>query len=268
MEKKIKKILFLLLAITFSSSAFALPATVRFNSQSPIYQYRQTIADIYIKSCAEGIDGSFYHRTFPMYSEDKLTEKNKKEQPNSLPFKNQIGLIVAAGFDMGLTISRTDLNFDEQEQLCYVYGINYTASAVNFAGPQTGGSQSSPPPSSQEVTSSLKPNGKAEAIKKNVIPDNPLYDLIITAKNANTPHPKVTPRLAQTNGCRYMYHVLSKHPVIEVNALDATLDIMLNMYWDGYSEESVKFGYNYFLQGAKFGRFLFATQQPQTMCYD
>jgi hypothetical protein len=262
----------LVLTATLASNAMALPATVRYDETSPLFPHKQTIADIYIKSCAAGLDDSFYHSTFPMYTVDKLVDKFKTTNPKGFPLHNQTILIVGAGFDIGRAIAQTDTDFNEKETLCQIYGINFTASTVNHAERQTGGGAILPPPPPPGPISSLEINGKANAIDAlqatKPMPDSPLYDLIINAKNAQVKRLKVTPRLAEMNGCRYMWSVLAKQPVIEVSAMDATLDIMENMLWDGYSNDDIKFGFNYFLQGAKFGRFIFATKQPITMCYD
>lgn len=261
----------IVLCLAAITNAYALPGTVRFDEESPYFNHRQTIADIYIQSCAKGLDDSFYHTTFPIYVVDKITENFKKTNSKTFPLYNQTISIVAAGYNLGRALSQTDTDLEEQKVLCFVYGSHFTATVVNFAENKTNENSLLPAQQYQSALSSLKFNNTKEQMDilvKRPYPDNPLYDLIINAQNANIKRPRVTPRLAESNGCRYMYVTLAMQPVIEVNAMDATLDIMVNMIWDGFSNKEIAFGFNYFLSGAKFGRFLFATKQPITMCYD
>lgn len=265
------KVLLTLIGVLFATQVIALPVSVPFNTSSPLYKDSQRIADIYIKSCNTSLDQTTLNTYFPNYTKDKITEKFKSQTtPESFKLHYQTLGIVSAGFDFGVAIGLTDLSLDEKQNQCRIYGTNFTATVVNNAQSQTG-EGAILPPSLPQPFSSLNLYGYQDFVTKATIApnrDNPLYDLIIRAREANKPRVTVTPRLSEQNGCRYMYGVLAMQPVIEVNALDATLDIMVNMFWDGYSNQDIRNGYSFFLQGAKFGRFLFAAKQPVTMCYD
>jgi len=141
------------------------------------------------------------------------------------------------------------LNGDYIDDICKQYALNFAATLINNAAPMTNGSSAPPPPGTTTYYET----------------PNPFNDWL-TSKEPGLV--KITPRVAYMNACGYMYTVYSRKPVIDVNALDATLDVMTDMLFHTYDRDDIRAAFPYLLEGAKMGRILFNLKQDPKFCYD
>lgn len=219
-----------------SSPTFAISgAAPKLNQDSPLYAKAPEIAAIYDTSCNIALTDR-WAQTFPIDTVDKLTDTFFNQSDGIPRYVVHSGIF--SGFNLGLVLNYTDLTEDYKQELCKRYANLYMSGVVNS-------------PENQQPLPALK---------------NDLSDDIF--KPRVKPAIKATPRIAEQTGCRYMYHVLALKPVIEFNALDATLEIMMNMMWSDYKADDIKAAYPFILQGAKFGRFLYTSGQKEELCYD
>ena len=241
------KKLFLLLLLV-SSPAWAISGTTPLlNPDSPLVSKATDIAEIYNTACKVGIH-DIWARQFPTDKIDKLTDTlfaTHKDLPRYIVHSN-----IFAGLNLGLVLNYTDLTEDYKEELCKRYANLYMSGVVN-----------SPDNQSKIGVQHLPIMPTLKSTIKNDISDDIFRQRAIPAIRA-------TPRVAEQSGCHYMYHVLSSKPIIEFNALDATLEIMMNMMWQDYKDDDIRAAYPFILQGAKIGRLLFESKQSEKLCYD
>lgn len=241
-----RKIL-LTLVLLFPLTAHALPRVSVINTNSPLFGQYANMQDIYNKSCNYAKSDQAY-QSMPMFENDLLTNKYRKLYPVISNY--DVHVLVFAGFELGRALRLTDLDGNYMEEICQTYALNFAAGLVNHAA-NTNGAGANPPPSPPSSTGSTLAN--------------PFNDLI---RQSNDHHIKPTPRVLNQSACSYMYIILARHPVVEVGALDATLDMMMNMLYADYDQVDIKMSYPYLLQGAKMGRFIYASKQDIRLCYD
>lgn len=250
-----KTVFAIVAALTFclNSSAWAL-GPIRINPESPLLTDSPMIAKIYEKSCIAGSNINTITEGFPTYEVDSISDQFKAIYPrDKMVLWINIPFFVAAGYDIGRTFSLTDMNGVDIEDTCKQYSIDFAAGIVN--NKQNWNRSISPSPAP------LSPAVEFETL---TLFNNPFNDVFAPKQGK---HLLVTPRLAKENGCRYMYIVLAKHPVIDVSPYDATYDMMENMLWDDYDHDTIRDAYTYILMGAKQGQYLFQNNQSIQVCF-
>ena len=240
------------LILGFSAQASAI-GLVKLDPKSPLLDNLNTIAAIYEQSCLVGSDNSFSSNNFPMYEEDKLSDKFKQEYM-SPKFKMWYAIhgITVAGYEIGRTLTLTDLSGDDIENQCKDYSKNFATVVVNN-------------PANWKGSSTNPPQTSPSATPPTFIFNSPFNDIFAPREHNQI---DVTPRIAQQNGCRYMYITLAQHPVIDISPLDATLDVMENMLWHDYKRNVIRSAYSFLLAGTKEGQYLFNSKQDVKSCYE
>lgn len=237
--------------LLFPYNSYAI-GQVKIDPASPLLTDLPYIAKVYQDSCNAGSNENSITEKFPMYMVDKLSDQYQKQYTKEqLKMWFNIHFFVSAGYDFGRTLALTDYDGNLIEDMCKNYSVNFAAEISN--NQENWPYSKNPPSPNTNVTSPIF--------------SNPFNDLFAVKEKNQI---MVTPRIAQQNGCRYMYVSMAMHPTPSYNygASDATLDIMEHMLWDDYSKNVIKDAYPHLLQGAKFGRYLFDNQLPLKGCYD
>jgi hypothetical protein len=236
------------------SNANAMPAQAVLNTTSPLINQYAEMGKIYLGSClTSNATSGVMMQNMPMYENDILVNRFRKQYPDVSNFTTHT--LVFAGFELGRALYITDLSKDYKNNLCLRYAMNFAGVIVNNAATTKGSSTDSPPPPRSATPASLNLDN---------VP-NPFNDILAPKE---IPTVNVTSRVSQQSACVYMYNTLAKKPVIEIDALDATLDMIQDMLYNNFKHSDIREAYPNLLVGAKQGRLLFVLQQPIRLCYD
>lgn len=238
----------ILSTVLLTSQSIAMPTVSIVKTDSPLFEHLKDMQDIYYTSCVYGKSEDTY-QSMPMFENDVLTNRLRLKYPklDNYTFHS----LVYAGFELGRVLYLTDLSGEYMEQTCQTHALNFAGTVVNAAATTNGVGANNSSPSIPQGTDSTFPN--------------PFNDWL---RKENDHSVKITPRVASQSACSYMYHVLDMKPIITVGALDITLEMMEGLVYNDYSFKDVSFAYPYLLEGAKFGRMLYASKQNVELCYD